>query len=45
MEFKDIKLVEKLQKLDFPQLVKVIAVNPFGPDRLEMVCIVQYLML
>ena len=37
MEFKDIKFVEKLHQLDCPFLVNVVAVNRFGPDRLEMV--------
>jgi hypothetical protein len=37
MEFKDIKLVKKLQELKYRELVMVIAVNPFGPYRLEMV--------
>ena len=37
MEFKHIKLVEKLQQLNCPDVVKVMAVNRFGPDRLEMV--------
>ena len=37
IEFKNIKLVEKLQQLNSPDIVKIIAVNRFGPDRLEMV--------
>ncbi|XP_028408783.1 tyrosine-protein kinase JAK3-like isoform X2 [Dendronephthya gigantea] len=37
MEFKDIKLVEKLQTLNCPELIKVIAVNPYGPHTLEMI--------
>ena len=39
VEFKNIKLVEKLQQLKCPQVVKVMAVNRFGPDSLEMVSI------
>ena len=39
MEFKDIKLVEKLQNLKYLELVRIIAVNRFGPDRLEMVSV------
>ncbi|XP_028401092.1 dual specificity protein kinase zakA-like [Dendronephthya gigantea] len=37
VEFKAIKHVETLQKLSHPQLLNVIAVNRFGPDRLEMI--------
>ncbi|XP_028397503.1 uncharacterized protein LOC114521308 [Dendronephthya gigantea] len=35
--FKAIKLVEKLKTLDCPELIKVIAVNPYGPHTLEMI--------
>lgn len=37
MEFSKIKLVEKLQQLNCPEVVKVMAVNRFAPDKLEMV--------
>lgn len=43
MEFKNIKLVEKLHQLDCPEVVKVMAVNRFGPDSLEMVSIPIFL--
>jgi hypothetical protein len=42
MEFKDIKLVNKLQTLKYPELVRVIAVNPFGPYRFEMVSVKRF---
>ena len=37
MKFEDLKLVEQLQQLDCPKLVKVLHVNRFGPTKLELV--------